>query len=69
MWYRDAVGFTVDQNYEREEKLMAVSLKAGDVRILLTRDDGAKGWNRAKGAGCSPGEPACSGCATPMGSG
>ncbi len=32
---------------------MAVSLKAGDVRILLGRDDGAKGWDRAKGEGFS----------------
>ena len=52
-WYRDVVGFTVDQPYEREGKLMAVSLKAGDVRILLTQDDGAKGLDRAKGEGFS----------------
>jgi len=53
-WYRDILGFTVDRNYEREGKLMAVSLRAGDdVRILLTQDDGAKGWDRAKGEGFS----------------
>jgi len=52
-WYRDVVGFAVDQNYEREGKLMAVSLKTGDVRILLTQDDGAKGRDRAKGEGFS----------------
>ena len=52
-WYRDIVGFAVDRNFEREGKLMAVSLKAGDVRILLTQDDGAKGLDRVKGEGFS----------------
>ena len=42
-WYRDVVGFTVDQNHEREGKLTAVSLKAGDVRLLIVQDDGARG--------------------------
>jgi uncharacterized glyoxalase superfamily protein PhnB len=52
-WYRDVFGFTVDRNFEREGKLMAVSLKAGDVRILLTQDDGSKGRDRVKGEGFS----------------
>ena len=52
-WYRDVVGFTVHQEYEREGKLMGVALKAGDVRILIGQDDGAKGWDRAKGEGFS----------------
>jgi catechol 2,3-dioxygenase-like lactoylglutathione lyase family enzyme len=52
-WYRDVVGFTVDQKHEREGKLMAVSLKAGDVRLLIGQDDGAKGWDRVKGEGFS----------------
>jgi uncharacterized glyoxalase superfamily protein PhnB len=52
-WYRDVIGFAVDQRHEREGKLMAVSLKAGDVRILLALDDGAKGWDRLKGEGLS----------------
>jgi uncharacterized glyoxalase superfamily protein PhnB len=52
-WYRDVVGFTVDQRYEREGKFMAVSLKAGDVRLLLNLDDGAKGQDRIKGLGIS----------------
>jgi uncharacterized glyoxalase superfamily protein PhnB len=52
-WYRDVIGFTVDRNFEREGKLTAVSLKAGDVRILLTQDDGAKGLDRVKGEGFS----------------
>jgi len=52
-WYRDVVGFTVDEQYERDGKLQAVSLKAGDVRILLGQDNGAKGWDRVKGAAFS----------------
>ncbi len=52
-WYRDVVGFTVDRKHEREGTLIAVSLQAGDVQILITQDDGAKGWDRAKGEGFS----------------
>jgi Uncharacterized protein conserved in bacteria len=35
------------------EKLRAVALKAGNVRILLNQEDGAKGWDRVKGEGLS----------------
>lgn len=52
-WYCDVVGFGIDRKYEREGKLMAVALQAGDVRILINLDDGAKGWDRAKGEGLS----------------
>jgi uncharacterized glyoxalase superfamily protein PhnB len=52
-WYRDVVGFTVHQEYEAEGTLRAVALKAGDVRLLLGQDDGAKGWDRVKGQGMS----------------
>jgi uncharacterized glyoxalase superfamily protein PhnB len=47
------VGFEVDTRHERDGKLVAVSLKAGDVRLLINQDDGAKGWDRAKGEGFS----------------
>jgi lactoylglutathione lyase len=52
-WYRDVVGFEVQQEMERDGTLRAVSLKAGDVRILLNQDDGARGWDRVKGEGVS----------------
>jgi uncharacterized glyoxalase superfamily protein PhnB len=52
-WYTDVLGFHVDQKHEREGKVVAVSLKAGDVRILIGQDDGAKGWDRKKGEGLS----------------
>jgi len=52
-WYCDVLGFDVAQKYERDGALQAVSLQAGAVRVLLTRDDGAKGADRVKGAGFS----------------
>src|SRR5262245_2142831 len=52
-WYTGVLGFVVDQRHEREGRLIAVSLRAGAVRILLTQDDGAKGLDRAKGEGFS----------------
>jgi uncharacterized glyoxalase superfamily protein PhnB len=52
-WYRDVVGFAVDQRMEREGRLRAVAVRAGDVRLLLNLDDGAKGWDRTKGEGVS----------------
>jgi uncharacterized glyoxalase superfamily protein PhnB len=52
-WYRNVLGFTLDQKHERDGVLRAVTLKAGTVRILLGQDDGAKGWDRVKGEGFS----------------
>ena len=52
-WYQDVVGLSVDQRIESEGKLRAVALSAGDVRILINQDDGAKGWDRVKGEGFS----------------
>jgi lactoylglutathione lyase len=52
-WYCDVVGFTVDRRHERNGRLAGVSIMAGDVRILLNQDDGAKGKDRVKGDGFS----------------
>jgi uncharacterized glyoxalase superfamily protein PhnB len=52
-WYRDVLGFTVDREFQRDGRLFAVSMRAGDVRLLLTQDDGAQGVDRAKGVGFS----------------
>ena len=52
-WYCDVVGFTLDLMHERNGKAVSASLKAGDVRIRLNQDDGAKGWTRVKGQGFS----------------
>lgn len=50
-WYCGKVGFHVDQKVERNGKLVSVTLKAGDVQILITQDEGGSGWDRVKGAG------------------
>lgn len=52
-WYADILGFSVDRRHERGGHLVAVSLRAGAVRLLLARDDGAKGLDRTKGEGIS----------------
>ena len=52
-WYQDALGFTLDRSHERQGKVVAISLKAGTVHLLLTQDDGAKGLDRVKGEGFS----------------
>ena len=52
-WYRDVLGFSLDREHERGGKLIAASLRAGEIRILLTQEDGAKGVDRVKGQGFS----------------
>lgn len=52
-WYVDVVGFTVDRKIERDGALRGVAVSAGEVRIILNQDDGAKGWDRVKGLGFS----------------
>lgn len=52
-WYRDVMGFSVHREFTRSDRLMAVSLRAGEVAILLTQDDGARGRDRVKGEGFS----------------
>jgi uncharacterized glyoxalase superfamily protein PhnB len=52
-WYHDVLGFAIDRKIEREGKLRSVALKAGNARISINQDDGAKGWDRIKGQGFS----------------
>lgn len=52
-WYRDVVGFTVAREHRRDGALLAVSMRAGAVRLLLGQDDGARGAARSKGEGFS----------------
>jgi len=52
-WYCDVLGFTIDREHARDGRLIAVSLSAGSVRILVTQDNGAQGTDRVKGAGFS----------------
>ena len=50
-WYRDVLGFAVQQRWEHEGKLMGVSLQAGSVGFMIGQDDWKKGRNRKKGVG------------------
>ena len=52
-WYRDMVGFVVEDVHKEDGELRAVMLKAGRVSVILNQDDGARGWDRAKGEGFS----------------
>ena len=50
-WYRDVLGFAVDERWEQDGKLMGVSLTAGDVNFMIGQDDWKKGRDRKKGEG------------------
>jgi uncharacterized glyoxalase superfamily protein PhnB len=50
-WYRDVVGFTLEQTWENAGKVVGASLIAGDVRIHISQDDGVLGRDRVKGQG------------------
>lgn len=50
-FYRDAVGFGVAHSMEREGRVVACVVVAGDIRIVLNQDDGKLGWERIKGQG------------------
>ncbi len=53
VWYREVMGFTVERTLERDGKLRSVRLVAGEARLSINQDDGAKGWDRQKGEGFS----------------
>ena len=52
-WYRDVLGFTVDNVRERDGKPAAATVRSGTARIFLNQDDGGRGWERTKGEGFS----------------
>ena len=52
-WYHDILGFAIENKMEREGKLVMASVRTGEVKLNLNLDDGAKGWDRIKGLGCS----------------
>jgi lactoylglutathione lyase len=47
-WYRDILGFTVDEAWEQHGRLAGVGLKAGAARLVLTQSEQAAGPERAK---------------------
>ncbi|MFZ4619232.1 MAG: VOC family protein [Bacteroidota bacterium] len=52
-WYTDVVGFTIERKIERNGVVTGISMRAGEVRISINQDDGAKGWERVKAEGFS----------------
>ncbi len=50
-WYRDVLGFVVEERWERDGKLAGVALQAGGVSFMLGQDDWKKGRDRKKGEG------------------
>jgi uncharacterized glyoxalase superfamily protein PhnB len=50
-WYRDVVGFQVQETWENEGAVAGASLTAGATRVLLLQDNWAKGRDRVKGVG------------------
>jgi uncharacterized glyoxalase superfamily protein PhnB len=50
-WYRDVVGFVLEDEMEHEGKVVGAALIAGSTRLYLGQDDGAKGMDRVKGQG------------------
>ena len=50
-WYTGVLGFAIDEKWERDGKLMGVSMLAGDVTWMIGQDDWQKGRDRRKGEG------------------
>jgi uncharacterized glyoxalase superfamily protein PhnB len=50
-FYTGVLGFAVDERWERDGKLMGVSLQAGKVTWMIGQDDWQKGRDRRKGEG------------------
>jgi len=50
-WYRDVLGFAVEETWNDAGKVVGVSLRAGDVSFMIGQDDWKKGRDRKKGEG------------------
>jgi uncharacterized glyoxalase superfamily protein PhnB len=50
-WYRDVLGFSVSDRWERDGRLAGVEMKAGSTVFILVQDDWQKGRDRVKGEG------------------
>jgi uncharacterized glyoxalase superfamily protein PhnB len=49
--FYEALGFTIDERWEDNGKLLGVMLRAGKIQIGLNQDDWKKGRDRKKGIG------------------
>ena len=54
-WYHELVGFALDRKIERDGQLRGVVITAGNVRMLLNQDDGAKEDDGENGHGSGQG--------------
>jgi uncharacterized glyoxalase superfamily protein PhnB len=52
-WYSEVVGFTIEQRYEHEGKVVGAVISSGQLRAVLNQDNGKLGWDRIKGQGLS----------------
>src|SRR5712692_11890562 len=50
-WYKDVLGFEVEEEWKDDGKVVGVSLKAGNVSFMIGQDDWKKGRDRKKGEG------------------
>ena len=50
-WYRDVLGFSVGEEWERDGKRIGAELRAGSVSFMIGQDDWKKGRDRRKGEG------------------
>jgi catechol 2,3-dioxygenase-like lactoylglutathione lyase family enzyme len=50
-WYRDVLGFAVEETWKDAGKVVGVTLRAGDVSFMIGQDDWKKGRDRKKGEG------------------
>ena len=50
-WYRDVVGFAVEEKWKDGETVVGASLRAGSVSLMIGQDDWKKGRDRKKGEG------------------
>jgi uncharacterized glyoxalase superfamily protein PhnB len=50
-WYRDVLGFTAQERWEQDGKLLGVEMHGGNALIMLGQDDWKKGRDRVKGEG------------------
>ena len=50
-FYRDVLGFKVEQKWEQNGKVRGVSFRAGKVTLMIGQDDWQKGRDRLKGQG------------------
>ncbi len=50
-FYRDVLGFIVADEFKDDQTLLGAAIRAGEVDILLSQDDFAKGRDRSKSVG------------------